>query len=68
MNKVKIAGLSLIMCGILGLVYHSFDYIQNTHEATLGPIEISVNEKRTVDIPVWAGVGCVVIGGMLLLG
>jgi hypothetical protein len=35
--------------------------------ARLGPLELSVTEKETVNIPVWAGVGAVVIGGALLL-
>ena len=33
----------------------------------LGPIELMVKDKKTVNIPVWAGVGAIVIGGMLLL-
>jgi hypothetical protein len=33
----------------------------------LGPIERSVKDKETVNIPVWAGVGAIVIGGALLL-
>ena len=42
-------------------------YTKETHEAKLGPIELSVKDKRTVNIPVWAGVGAIVIGGALLL-
>ena len=38
-----------------------------THEAKLGPIELSVKDTETVNIPVWAGVGAIVIGGALLL-
>jgi hypothetical protein len=35
--------------------------------AKLGPIELSVKDKQTVNIPIWAGVGAIVIGGALLL-
>jgi hypothetical protein len=38
-----------------------------THEAKLGPLELSVKEKERVNVPVWAGVGAVVLGGALLL-
>jgi hypothetical protein len=67
MNAVKIAAIVLIAAGVLGLVYGSFSYTSDTHEARLGPIELSVKEKETVNIPVWAGVGAIVIGGGLLL-
>ena len=67
MNTVKIAAIVLIVAGVLGLVYGSFSYTKETHEATLGPIELSVKDKQTVNVPVWAGVGAIVIGGVLLL-
>jgi uncharacterized membrane protein len=67
MNPVKIAAIVLIVAGVLGLVYGSFSYTKETHEAKLGPIELSVKEKQTVDIPVWAGVGAIVIGGVILV-
>jgi hypothetical protein len=67
MNALKIAAVVLIVAGVLGLVYGSFSYTKDTHEAKLGPLELSVTEKETVNIPVWAGVGAIVIGGALLL-
>ena len=67
MSGVKIAAVVLMVAGILGLVYGSFSYTKKTHEAKLGPIELSLKEKETVNIPVWAGVGAIVIGGALLL-
>ena len=67
MNAAKIAAIVLIVAGVLGLVYGSFTYTKDTHEAKLGPIEMSVKEKDTVNIPVWAGVGAIAIGGVLLL-
>jgi TRAP-type C4-dicarboxylate transport system permease small subunit len=67
MNAVKMAAVVLIAAGVMGLAYGSFSYTKDTHEAKLGPIELSVKEKETVNIPVWAGVGAIVIGGALLL-
>ncbi len=67
MNAVKIAAIVLIVAGVLGLVYGSFTYTKDTHQAKLGPIELSVKDKETVNVPVWAGVGAIVIGGALLL-
>jgi hypothetical protein len=57
MNAFKMAAVVLIAAGVLGLVYGSFSYTRDTHEAKLGPIELSVKDKETVNIPVWAGVG-----------
>ena len=67
MNAVKMAAIVLIVAGVLGLVYGSFSYTKETHEAKLGPIELSVKDKETVNVPVWAGVGAITIGGVLLL-
>jgi len=65
-NGVKIAALVLIVAGVLGLVYGSVTYTKETHTAEVGPIELSVKETNTVNIPMWAGVGAIVIGGVLL--
>lgn len=66
MNGIKIAGVVLIVLGALGLAYGSFSYTKETHEAKLGPLELSVKDKETVNVPVWVGVAAVVIGGVLL--
>ena len=67
MNAVRIASVVLIAAGVLGLVYGGFSYTKDTHKAQLGPVELSVEEKETVNVPVWAGVGAIVLGGALLL-
>lgn len=67
MNAGKIAAIVLIVAGVLGLAYGSFSYTKETHEATLGPLKLSVKEKQTVNVPIWAGVGAIVVGGVLLL-
>jgi hypothetical protein len=67
MNAIKLTAIVLIAGGVLGLVYSSFSYTKETHEAKVGPIELSVKDKRTINIPVWAGIGAIVIGSALLL-
>ncbi|HTD28940.1 MAG TPA: hypothetical protein VK660_06080 [Xanthomonadaceae bacterium] len=66
MNGIKIAALALIVAGILGLVYGSFSYTKDSQEVKLGPINLSVKQEKTVNIPVWAGVGAILLGGGLL--
>lgn len=67
MNPIKLVALLLIVAGTLGLAYGSFSYTKETHEARVGPIELTMKDKETVNIPVWAGVGAIAIGGVLLL-
>lgn len=63
MNAVKIVAIALIVAGALRLAYGSFSYTDETQKAKLGPIELSVKEEKTVNIPVWAGVGAIVLAG-----
>ena len=67
MNALKIVALALIAAGILGLIYGGFTYTKRTHEAKIGPFEMAVKEKETVNVPMWAGVGAIVVGAALLL-
>ena len=67
MNAIRISALVLIVAGVLGLLYGGFSYTKETHEVKLGPIELSVQEKQTVNVPIWAGVGAIVLGGVLLV-
>lgn len=66
MNAVKILAIVLIVAGSLGLMYGGFTYTKDTHEAKLGPIELSIKDKETVNIPIWAGVGAIAVGVVLL--
>jgi TRAP-type C4-dicarboxylate transport system permease small subunit len=67
MNALKIVALALIAAGVLGLTYGSFSYTKKTDEAKIGTFELALKQKETVNIPVWAGVGAIVVGAALLL-
>lgn len=67
MGTLKIVAVALIVAGVLGLLYGGFSYTKETHDVKLGPIEFSVKEKQTVNVPIWAGVGAIVVGGLLLV-
>lgn len=68
MNAVKMAAIALLVAGVLGLVYGGFTYTKETHDADLGPIHMTMSERETVNVPMWVGIGAIVIGGGLLLG
>ncbi|MEO6326763.1 MAG: hypothetical protein ABIT01_13765 [Thermoanaerobaculia bacterium] len=55
------------MAGVLGLAYGSFSYTKDTHSTKIGPLELSVKDKKTVNVPVWAGIGAIVAGAVLLV-
>ena len=67
MGIARIAGIVLIAAGTAGLVYGSFSFTKERHDLKVGPIQLSVKEKETVNVPVWAGVGAIGIGVLLLL-
>ena len=67
MNNIRLIAIVLIVAGLLGLVYGGFSYTKDTTALKLGPIELSVKEKQTVNVPMWAGIGAIVIGGLLLV-
>lgn len=66
MNAIRAIAFALILGGALGLMYGGFTYTKETHEASVGPIKLSVVDKETVNVPIWAGVGAIVIGVALL--
>jgi drug/metabolite transporter (DMT)-like permease len=63
---MKIAAIVLIVLGVLALAYGGFSYTDDKTAVKLGPLELSVKETKTVNVPVWLGVGAVVAGGLLL--
>ena len=67
MNAVKLVAIVVIVAGILGLAYGKFSYTRETHEVKLGSLELSMKDKQTVNVPVWAGLGAIVAGSLLLL-
>ena len=69
MNAIKLVALVLIGAGILALVYGGFSYTSASHEAKIGPLEMTLSQKKVVNVPVWAGVAAIVVGaGFLFVG
>ena len=63
----RILGVLLVIAGTLALAYGGFSYTREQHDVKLGPIQFSVKERETVNVPVWAGVAGVTAGVLLLL-
>ena len=67
MNAIKLVAIALIVLGALGLAYGGFSYTKDTTVVKIGPIELSAKEKETVNIPVWAGLCAIALGGVLFV-
>lgn len=67
MNTQKLIAVLLIVAGALALAYGGFSYTKDTHKASVGSLSISVNEKQHVNVPIWAGIAAVLVGGILLV-
>lgn len=67
MSALKLVAVLLIVAGIVGLLYGGFTYTRTTHDAKVGPFEVSIKDRKTIPIPVWAGAGAIVLGGALIL-
>ena len=67
---MRIAGIILIILGIIGLVYGGITYTRRRDTVSIGPITATVKQRETLPIsPVVgaialvAGIGLLVVGG-----
>lgn len=67
MDALRVVAIVLIVAGALALAYGGFSYTKETHQVDVGPLHMEVAEKQQVNVPVWAGVGAIVVGGLLLV-
>ena len=64
---MRMIAIVLLAAGVLALVYGGFTYTTETHQANIGPLDLSITEKERVNVPVWVGVASTVVGAGLLL-
>lgn len=67
MHPTKIVAIVLIILGALGLAYGGFTYTKDSHTADLGALKLTVNETQQVYVPVWVGLGTLLVGVLLLV-
>lgn len=66
MQGTKLLGAILLGLGILAVAYGGFSYVKSTDNVNLGPIQIEVQDKERVNVPLWAGIAVAIVGGVLL--
>jgi hypothetical protein len=52
---------------LLGASLGSFSFTKDRHQASVGPISLSVAEEKTVNIPLWASLAAIVAGAAVLV-
>ncbi len=67
MNPTKLIGIILIAAGCLGLVYGGFSYTKETTGVKLGSLELKIQEKETVTVPLIVSAGAIAVGVFLLV-
>jgi hypothetical protein len=67
MNTLRIAAIASIVAGALALLYGGFSYTTEDTAAKIGPIELKVEQKKRVNVPLWAGIAAVAGGGLVLV-
>ena len=67
MNAIRIAGIVLIVAGVAGFLLGSVSYNQDKTAVKLGPLQLTVKEQKTVDIPRWLSVGAIALGAVVLI-
>jgi hypothetical protein len=63
---MKIAGILLIVVGLMALVYGGFSFTSQKKAVDLGPIEINRTEHHTLPVPPILGIVSIVGGAGLL--
>ena len=67
MNITNIIGIVLIVGGLIGASLGGFSFTQDTHKASIGPLNVTVAEEKKVNIPLWASLIAIVAGAAVLV-
>lgn len=63
---MRILGAILVVVGVLALVYGGIRYTKQEKVIDVGPIEASVEHKKTIPLPPLAGAAALVAGIILI--
>jgi len=67
MKAMRIVGVLLLVLGLAGFLTGGFSFTKDTTQAKLGPLELTVKEKESVNIPQWMSLGAMLLGGVVLV-
>ena len=67
MNALRLTGAILIVLGLAGFFTGGFSFTKETTQAKLGPLELTVKEKETINVPQWLSLGAIALGAVVLV-
>ena len=67
MNAVKIAGIVLVLFGLAGFFTGGFSFTKDKTAAKIGPLELTVKERESINIPQWLSLGAIALGAIVLV-
>lgn len=66
MKTATIAGIVLLLLGVVSLVYQGISYITQKQVVDIGPIHATEDQKHNIPLPPVLG-GILMVGGIVLL-
>jgi uncharacterized membrane protein YidH (DUF202 family) len=63
---MKLAGIVLIVLGVLALAYHGIRYIDRDKLIDIGPLKVTTSVKKTIPLPPVVG-GLALVAGIALV-
>ncbi len=67
MTALRIIGAALLILGLAGFLTGGFSFTKETTHAQLGPLQLSVQERESVNVPQWLSIGAMVAGAVVLV-
>jgi uncharacterized membrane protein len=65
-NSITLVGIALIVLGIVAFAYQGITYTSREKVVDIGPLQASVDTKKTIPLPPILG-GLVLVGGIALV-
>jgi len=67
LTAYRLGAVGLIVAGGIGLAYGKLSVTEDRHTLQVGDVGVTVGEQHSMNVPVWAGVGAIVAGSLVLL-
>ncbi|OYW18175.1 MAG: hypothetical protein B7X79_02365 [Acidovorax sp. 17-64-282] len=64
---MRLTGAILIVLGLAGFFTGGFSFTKETTQAKLGPLELTVKDKESVNVPQWLSLGAIALGAVVLV-
>ncbi len=67
MKPLMLIGILLVVLGVVGLVVQGITYTTQEKVADVGPVHVTSEKQKTVQIPLIAGAACLGAGIAILI-